>query len=516
MNRILSSFLSSLVVAPALLAANVYENPVRAVDLPDPSVIRTSDGYWAAATSADWAPHFPLLFSTDLVNWEPRGAVFQNMPAWAKGSFWAPEISEYRGKYFVYYTARRHDGRLAVAVATAPKPEGPYTDHGEMVAQELGSIDAMPFNDDDGRRWLLWKEDGNSRKLPTPNFLQRLSDDGLRLEGERRVILTNDSPWEGPVVEGAFVLKRGQFYYLFYSGATCCGKDCNYALGVARAKNMEGPWEKCPANPLLAENDRWRCPGHGSVVQDPDGRYWLLYHAYARDGFVGTGRQMLLDEVVFNLDGWPSINRGAGPSRQAPAPMKAAGQVDSRELMDPFDAAPALRSGWQWPVGREPGTELAGGWLKLSAGAAPAVLAQPARSPAFVAETTVEIPTDGVAGLAAFGNDANNLALLVRPGSARLILRQRSEDQEVASRPLGAEKTIKLRITSADGVHFRFGFATATGDWTEISGGVDADFLPQWDRTVRVGLYATRAARFDYFSLKPGRPEARGVSRRRE
>jgi beta-xylosidase len=502
MHCLLRSLRVSLLLAPALAAAAVYENPVRSLDLPDPSLIRTADGYWAAATSSEWAPHFPLLFSRDLVNWELRGAVLPETPAWAKSSFWAPEISEYKGTYFVYYTARRHDGRLAVAVATAAKPEGPYADHGELVAQEMGSIDAMPFTDANGRRWLFWKEDGNSRKKPTLIFLQRLSDDGLRLEGERRAILTNDAPWEGAVVEGPFVLRHGDFYYLFYSGAGCCGRGCNYGLGVARAKDLAGPWEKCPANPLLAGNATWLCPGHGSIAQAPDGRYWLLYHAYAHDGFVVTGRQMLLDEVVFNADGWPSINRGTGPSRRATAPAAAAAQLDSRALSDAFDAAPALQPGWQWPIGRAPDAKLEGGWLRLSAHGTPAIVAQPARSAAFAAETRLEIPAEGSAGLAAFGNEANSIGLLAETGRVRLVLRQRGQDKELAARPLPAEKTIRLRVSSADGVHFRFAFAAAEGAWQTIPTEADGDFLPQWDRAIRVGLSATRTARFDSFALR--------------
>ncbi|MES2692594.1 MAG: family 43 glycosylhydrolase, partial [Verrucomicrobiota bacterium] len=83
-----------------------FKNPVRAGDFPDPSVIRVGDDYWATATSSEWAPHFPILHSRDLVNWEVKGYVFAQMPKWAKANFWAPEIAENKGKYYIYYTAR--------------------------------------------------------------------------------------------------------------------------------------------------------------------------------------------------------------------------------------------------------------------------------------------------------------------------------------------------------------------------------------------------------------------------
>src|SRR3954447_11088579 len=93
--------------APASARAASYSNPVLAGDYPDPSIIRVGDDYWATATSSEWAPHFPLLHSRDLVNWEVVGAVFRKRPAWSMGNFWAPEISHDRGRYFVYYTARK-------------------------------------------------------------------------------------------------------------------------------------------------------------------------------------------------------------------------------------------------------------------------------------------------------------------------------------------------------------------------------------------------------------------------
>jgi len=178
----------------------LYQNPVIAGDHPDPSIIRVGKDYWASSTSSAWGPLFPLLHSTDLVNWEQTGAVLPKRPDWATGDFWAPEISEFNGKFFVYYVGRQTNGRLAVAVATASHPSGPYTDCGPIVAQEDGSIDPMPVTDTNGTRYLIWKEDGNSRNQPTPIWAQRLNDDGTKLLGEPQELIRNTAPWEGNLV----------------------------------------------------------------------------------------------------------------------------------------------------------------------------------------------------------------------------------------------------------------------------------------------------------------------------
>ncbi|MGH9945022.1 MAG: glycoside hydrolase family 43 protein, partial [Pyrinomonadaceae bacterium] len=333
-----------------------YRNPVAAGDYPDPSVIRVGRDYYATATSSEWGPEFPVLHSRDLVNWETVGVIFPTRPAWAVGNFWAPEISQHRGRIYVYYTARKKDGPLCVAVATARRPTGPYTDHGPLVCQEVGSIDGFPMTDERGRRYLLWKEDGNSVSKPTPIWAQPLSADGTKLVGVRQEILRNTEGWEkhqslpyGDLVEGPAVVRRGDWFYMFYSGNFCCARDCNYAVGVARSRKLLGPWEKNPANPILAGNDAWKCPGHGTIVSDERGRDWLMYHAYHPKDFVYVGRQALLDEVKWDgADGWPTINAGRGASASAAAPFRTRDRDDEYRFFDDFNTA-RLHFSWQWP-----------------------------------------------------------------------------------------------------------------------------------------------------------------------
>src|SRR5580765_7082964 len=115
-------------LSPLASRAASYANPVLAGDFPDPSVIRVGGDYWATATTSEWAPLFPLLHSRDLVHWEHVGNVFERRPPWAVGNFWAPEISEYKGVFYVYYVGRKRGGPLSISVATAPNPNGPWTD----------------------------------------------------------------------------------------------------------------------------------------------------------------------------------------------------------------------------------------------------------------------------------------------------------------------------------------------------------------------------------------------------
>src|SRR5215467_4680172 len=90
MNRLLL-LLGLLLVTSA--SAETYKNPVIPGDFPDPSIIRVENEFWATATSSEWGPQFPLLHSTNLVDWDLVGSVLLHRPDWAIANFWAPEIS---------------------------------------------------------------------------------------------------------------------------------------------------------------------------------------------------------------------------------------------------------------------------------------------------------------------------------------------------------------------------------------------------------------------------------------
>jgi xylan 1,4-beta-xylosidase len=510
-------------------AAASYSNPVLAGDYPDPSVIRVGRDYWATATTSQWAPIFPLLHSTDLVNWESRGAVFQTPPLWSAGSYWAPEISADGGRFFVYYTARKKEGPLCVAVADAARPEGPYTDRGALVCQEAGSIDAVAVRDENGRRYLVWKEDGNSRKLPTLLWAQPLSDDGVRLVGEKTEILRNEAPWEAHLVEGPYILRRGDWFYLFYSADACCGRRCNYKLGVARSRRLLGPWERFPGNPILAGNEQWKCPGHGTIVQDQAGRTYLLYHAYEASTFEFVGRQGLLDEVTWNADGWPAINSGKGPSGSALSPSTVAQRRASTLLEDDFNKT-AIDPGWQWPWDQtsapsiEPTSVLAGrgrgrgGWLRLTTGTASiAIAARPTRDANYTATTAVDVASiapGARAGLAAFGNRDNAIAVTVeRAGEAAtgtpltvvVWQTQKGQRRTLATTEVSTAPLLHLRLSAKDRTRFEFAVSPDGQAWKTVAG-AEGEYLPPWDLAVRVALLVSgqsaSSARFGSFRLE--------------
>ena len=502
-----------LLLAESAAAQVSYHNPVIPGDHPDPSIIRVGKEFWSTCTSSEWAPEFPLMHSTDLVNWELTGAVFAHRPIWAEGNFWAPEISEYKGHFAVYYVARKKGGPLAVAVATADAPGGPYLDHGPLIAQPDGSIDPVPTVDENGKRYLLWKEDGNSRSQPTPIWAQPLNEEGTRLMGEPHELIRNDVDWEGGVVEGPYVLRRNGWFYLFYSGNGCCGTGCHYALGVARSRALLGPWVKNPSNPILAANDTWKCPGHGSVVEDGRGRYFFLYHAYSTGGSIFTGREGMLDEIQFGLDDWPTMNDGKGPSVTALSPFGVPQQQKSLDFTTDFGSVDWSKD-WQWPQAGEPGRRIEDGHLVLSVNRHStnllgAVLARSTTATDYVATTAIEsefLKPGWAAGLCAFGDADNAIGAVIQDGQVVTWRRHQGETRELSRQPAPTGAKAFLRLTANHGYHFEVACSADGRTWKACGGGADAQDLPPWDRSVRaaitVGGATDAQVKFDSFSLR--------------
>ncbi len=232
------------------------------------------------------------------------------------------------GTYFLYYSAGRDDTPdvICLAVATSTRPQGPFRDSGRPLhCGNTGSdIDAATFHDPRSGSWLLYWGSGGDIAVG------ELSEDLLSLvPGSRRVVLEG---WSASVVrpfevgiEGPFVVLRDGWYYLFYSGDSCCEYPPHYAPLVVRARDPMGPFERPPDGQLvlLRSNERWAGPGHNSVVRDDAGVPWFAYHAidrrhpYLEDGVVR--RVMLIERLRF-AGGWPAVGDGSPSTVSGPPP----------------------------------------------------------------------------------------------------------------------------------------------------------------------------------------------------
>ncbi len=323
--------------APGLALAPVsatFANPVLDADFPDPTVIKAPDGYYygyATQTQRDgrWI-NLQVARSADLVRWQYLGDALPAKPSWASRTqdFWAPHVHYDNGRYYMYYSAKPDASLtdekrgLCLAIATATQPQGPFVDMGTPMQCGEGFVNIDPMTFDDpatGKRLLYWGSGFGPIKV------QELGPDRMSFAPGSRPVdhvpIIKDDPHEySKLVEGAWVTLRDGWYYLFYSGNNCCGKNANYAVLVARSRSATGPFQTlasatgAPTSVVLAKRGTWFAPGHNSVITDDAGRDWMVYHAVdarrprekATDE-VNTRRIMLIDPITWR-NGWPAMD----------------------------------------------------------------------------------------------------------------------------------------------------------------------------------------------------------------
>lgn len=471
--------------------------PVIPGDFADPSVILVNGIYYAAGTSSEWAPHFPIFKSTDLIHWIQIGYIFQSKPSWTSGSFWAPELFYHDGKFLVYYVARRAvDNVSCIGLAVSDDPEKGFTDLGVILTTGKEAIDPFIFRDNNDL-YISWKAYGLDNR-PIELLSARLSEDGRKVVGEPYTLL-KDFARKG--LEGQCLIKEGKYYYLFYSVGNCCGSACSYYVNVARSTSIKGPFTDHPGNPVLRDNGYWKCPGHGTLVKGKDNHWYFMYHAYSRKDNVFTGRQGMLASVSWK-NGWPVLNSAS------------ANQQILNDWDDSFDQ-PVIGNPWQWDfrnaapaVKLENGTLcLSGTWDSLKNQTGIAITTRPY---AGNYEVTTEIVNrnSSVKGLVIYGDAGESAGIGLSGSKVQVWVVQKNVRRVLAESDALAAGSVSVRIGLTNEFKLRFFWRIDHSSWNEINTGnsfLDGGFLPPWDRSPRPGLHVrgkeTDPGCFSYFKI---------------
>ena len=294
---------------PTELSGPSFTNPVYNDNFPDPHIILVEDIYYAYSTN-DYPSNIPALKSMDLVHWESIGDVLPALPKWAVLEWqyaWAPGVIQIEDTFVMYYTARDKEADLqCIGRAISNSPEGTFVDDSQtpfICQTDLGgSIDPFPFRDDDGKLYLLWKNDGNCCGEEVWLWVQELSPDGLTLIGEPIQLLRRDQAWERPLIENPAMVEQNDTYFLFYSANMW--DTHQYSIGYAVCETVLGPCEKPLSGPWLDYENPVMGPGGQSFFTDEEGNLWMAYHAWtgANVGNTLGQRSLRLDLVTFEGD----------------------------------------------------------------------------------------------------------------------------------------------------------------------------------------------------------------------
>lgn len=329
------------------------ENPILTGFNPDPSIIRVEDDYYIATSTFEWFPGVSIHHSKDLKNWKlishPLNSVEKlNMIGVPNsGGIYAPCLTYCEQTYYLVYTnVRNVEGRFWDCknyLITAKSIYGPWS---EPIYLNGGGIDPSLFHDDDNRKWLvhavLSHKDGGKAGFPYWEgiALTEYSEEEKRLIGQPKFIFHGS---QLGTTEGPHIYKKDGWYYLLTAEG---GTFYNHAVTMARARNIEGPYEIDPCNPIMTARYDVTLPlqrtGHADLVETQTGE-WYMVHLCGRPlpskGRSVMGRETGIQKVEWTKDGWLSLVDGKKvPSLVVDGPKLAQSpSCDTITLREDFD-----------------------------------------------------------------------------------------------------------------------------------------------------------------------------------
>jgi len=247
---------------------------LKEIRLADPVMFYHKGVYYLYGTggSINLNKGFAVYTSKDLRNWEgPQGAkngyALVKSDAFDENKFWAPQVFNYKNKFYMAYAASKH-----IAIAESDSPLGPFTQTDKIsLAATMKQIDPFVFIDDNGKNYLYPVQVANGGNRI---YVAEIEDNFSSIKPETlRFCIEATETWENTekanwsVTEGPSVLKHEGLYYLIYSANHFRSRD--YAVGYAVSKSPYGPWEKVTNNPILSQaNIGKNGTGHGDFVKD--------------------------------------------------------------------------------------------------------------------------------------------------------------------------------------------------------------------------------------------------------
>jgi xylan 1,4-beta-xylosidase len=290
-----------------------FLNPVLPGDRPDPAVLRVGDDYFLTYSSFDASPGLTIWHSRDLVSWTFLTCALEN----PLSTVFAPDFIEHDGRFYLYIPFIPSSWSDVIVnpeiwVIHAERPEGPWSD--PTFTGISGAIDPGHVVGEDGERYLF--VNGIRRS--------RLSKDGLTAVTPLESVYDgwrypDDWITEAYALEGPKFFRRGDWFYLVSAVGGTGGPPTGHMVIVARSLSVHGPWENAPSNPIArtwSADEKWWSRGHATILDAPDGSWWMISHGYA-NGYRTLGRQALLEPIDWSEDGWP-----IAPTKDVGAPLR--------------------------------------------------------------------------------------------------------------------------------------------------------------------------------------------------
>jgi xylan 1,4-beta-xylosidase len=329
------------------------QNPILPGFNPDPSICRAGEDYYIAVSTFEWFPGVGIYHSKDLKNWRlvsrplNRLSQLNMMGNPDSGGIWAPALSYRDGSFWLIYTdVKVVEGQWKDShnyLVTCDTIDGEWS---EPIHLNSSGFDPSLFHDEDGRKYLvnmLW-----DHRLGHHNFygivMQEYSVSERKLIGKKEIIFKGT---DIKLTEAPHLYKMNGYYYLLTAEG---GTKYDHQATIARSKDLWGPYEVHPDNPLITSFPYPRNPlqkaGHASIVHTHTDE-WFLVHLTGRPlpqenkplldprGYCPLGRETAIQRLEWKHD-WPYVTGGNQPSVeiQGPAVEEVPWERDVQEKDD--------------------------------------------------------------------------------------------------------------------------------------------------------------------------------------
>ncbi|KAI0139377.1 glycoside hydrolase family 43 protein [Hypoxylon sp. NC0597] len=298
-------------------ARGPWNGPVMDISFPDPTLLIDGKVWYAYATSSDNHGHIPLAVSNDGNKWTwTKKDAMPDVGPWIDPSnrgIWAPSVFKNdNGKYVMYFSGKRTGARRCAGVATADSAQGPFkVTNKPLICDDAGGGIIDPVQFDDGKnRWIIWKVDGNALGgkttctggpktgdyKPTPIKIQKVSRDGMTLQGNPKTILNHNGEADDGVVEGPAMWKRKPGSYVLFFSTHCYSSDkydIQYAWGTAPDAEFGHRRTLAASGP----NQPIYGPGHMDIASDGT---TIAFHGRDKPGNPSdTKRRLYIGKIKF-------------------------------------------------------------------------------------------------------------------------------------------------------------------------------------------------------------------------
>ncbi|MEK5060786.1 glycoside hydrolase 43 family protein [Paenibacillus sp. FSL H7-0326] len=313
------------------------QNPILTGFNPDPSICRAGDDYYIAVSTFEWFPGVGIYHSRDLKNWRlvsrplNRLSQLNMMGNPDSGGIWAPALSYHNDKFWLIYTdVKVTEGQWKDShnyLVTCDTIDGEWS---EPIYLNSSGFDPSLFHDEDGKKYLVnmvWDQRASNHPF-YGIALQEYDPEQQKLIGKSEIIFKGT---DIKLTEAPHLYKIDGTYFLLTAEG---GTKYDHCSTLARSKDLRGPYEVHPENPLISSFAHPRNPlqkaGHSSIVHTHTDE-WFLVHLTGRPlsregqplldprGYCPLGRETAIQRLEWR-DGWPYVVGGNQPSLQIEGP----------------------------------------------------------------------------------------------------------------------------------------------------------------------------------------------------